>query len=99
MKFKWDKKYLYWGVTALLVIVASSCFFIGLYNFRTIAGCSGICFLCDPSGRLWADFAYLMNPIMNFIEKRVIRKVLEKRGKKTKTGRWMPVWRGFPSQC
>ena len=91
MKFKWDKKYLYWGVTALLVIVASSCFFIGLYNFRTIAGAVGFVFYVIRPVVYGLIFAYLMNPIMNFIEKRVIRKVLEKRGKKTKTGRWIRV--------
>ena len=27
MKFRWDKKYLYWGVTAFLVICASIVFY------------------------------------------------------------------------
>ena len=30
MNFKWDKKYLYWGVTAFLVIAAAFVFFLGL---------------------------------------------------------------------
>lgn len=91
MKFKWDKKYLYWGLTALLVILASSCFFIGLYNFRAIANGVGFVFYVIRPIIYGLIFAYLMNPIMNFVEKRVIRKILEKRGKKPKTGRWVRV--------
>ena len=37
MKFRWDKKYLYWGITALLVIGASICLFFLMFrgaNFK-----------------------------------------------------------------
>ncbi len=91
MKFRWDKKYLYWGLTALLVIIASSCFFIGLYNFRTIAGAVSFVFLVLRPVIYGLIFAYLMNPIMNVLEKRVIRRLMAKRGKQPKTGRWVRV--------
>lgn len=36
MNFKWDKKYLYWGVTAFLVIAAAIVFFLGLSQIKEI---------------------------------------------------------------
>ncbi|MBQ4369534.1 MAG: AI-2E family transporter [Oscillospiraceae bacterium] len=33
MKYKWDKKYLHWGVTAFLVIAASACFILLITRF------------------------------------------------------------------
>ena len=76
MKFKWDKKYLYWGITALLVIIASSCFFIGLNNFRVIVDAAQFVLHVLRPIIYGLVFAYLMNPIMNFVEKRVIKSIL-----------------------
>lgn len=36
MKFKWDKKYLYWGVTAFSVLVAGLLLYYVLFRMDTI---------------------------------------------------------------
>ena len=36
MKFRWEKKYLYWGLTAFLVIVCSISFFLLLNRFNEV---------------------------------------------------------------
>ena len=38
MKFRWDKKYLYWGITAFCVIAASILFYFGLFRMNTLIG-------------------------------------------------------------
>ena len=42
MRFRWDKKYLYWGVTAFCVIAASIVFFLILSKISAIKGFFGI---------------------------------------------------------
>ena len=37
MKYKWEKKYLYWGITAFLVIVSSILFFLLLNRLDVVA--------------------------------------------------------------
>ena len=32
MNFRWDKKYLYWGITAFLVVCGSICFYYLLFH-------------------------------------------------------------------
>lgn len=78
MKFKWDKKYLYWGLTAFLVIVLSISFFILASNYEKI----GNVFL--TIGRILKPFAigiiiaYLLNPVMLFFEAKLIKPLLQK---------------------
>lgn len=36
MKFRWDKKYLYWGVTAFAVICASMLFYFGIFHMDVL---------------------------------------------------------------
>ena len=38
MRFKWDKKYFYWGVTAFCVIVASVLFYFLIFQMGSIVG-------------------------------------------------------------
>ena len=72
MNFRWDKKYLYWGITAFLVICASICFYYLLFH----------------SSKLWDGFfyvfnivmpivdgfvlAYLLSPVLNHIERKLL---------------------------
>ena len=72
MKFRWDKKYLYWGITALLVIGASICLFFLMFrgaNFKD--GVSKIIAISMPiiDGLI---LAYLLTPVLNFIEQRLL---------------------------
>ena len=36
MKFRWDNRYLHWGVTAFLVIAASVLFYYGIFHMKTL---------------------------------------------------------------
>ena len=78
MKFRWDKKYLYWGITALLVIGASICLFFLMFrgaNFKD--GVAQIISIAMPiiDGLV---LAYLLTPVLNFIEKQALRHVFKK---------------------
>lgn len=72
MKFKFDKKYFYWGITAFLVIVASILFYYILFHRSSLS--SGIRTLVGIAMPVIDGFvlAYLMTPILNKIERRVI---------------------------
>lgn len=70
MKYRWDKKYLYWGITAFLVIVCAISFFLLLNRFDEVM--KALRFL----GNLLMPFilglviAYLLNPVMEFFERK-----------------------------
>lgn len=73
MKFKFEKKYFYWGITAFLVIAASIMFYYILFHrsslsngIRTFVGIS----MPIIDGLL---LAYLMTPVLNKIEKHIIK--------------------------
>ena len=73
--FKWDKKYLYWGVTAFCVIAACIAFFWLLNRwsalmrlFSAVIGALSP-FICG------LIFAYLLNPLLVFFEKHVFMKL------------------------
>lgn len=73
MKFKFEKKYLHWGVTAFLVIAASILFYYFLFHRSSLfAGLHAFAAIAMPiiDGFL---VAYLLTPVLNLIEGRVIR--------------------------
>ena len=78
MKFRFDKKYLYWGITAFLVIAASILFYYVLFHRSSLS--SGISTLVGISMPIIDGFvlAYLMTPILNKIEKCIIKPLYEK---------------------
>ena len=78
MKFKIDKKYLYWGVTAFLVIVASILFYYILFHRSSFS--SGISMVIGISMPIIDGFilAYLMTPVLNMIERKVIEPLCRK---------------------
>ncbi|MBO5450958.1 MAG: AI-2E family transporter [Lachnospiraceae bacterium] len=68
MKFQWDKKYLYWGITAFCVIALSIVFYYVLFHpTRFLQIFSSISKTCAPiiSGLV---LAYLLTPICSFFE-------------------------------
>ena len=73
MKFKFDKKYLYWGITAFLVIVASILFYYILFHRSSLS--SGISTFIGIAMPIIDGFvlAYLMTPVLNKIEKCIIK--------------------------
>lgn len=72
MKFRWDKKYLYWGITAFCVIAASILFYFGLFRMNTLIG--GITAILEILAPLIYGLvlAYLLNPMVRFLEESVI---------------------------
>ncbi len=85
--FKWDKKYLYWGVTAFCVVVASIAFFWVLTSWSVVhAGISIVMSALSPIiyGLL---IAYLLNKILVVFEERVFSKLAKRLFKKPDTAR------------
>lgn len=81
MKFRWDKKYLYWGITAFLVIAASILFYYLLFHSVNIkSAISGAINISMPViyGMV---LAYLMTPIVNMLERKLFLPFLQKRKK------------------
>ena len=70
--FRWDKKYLYWGVTAFLVIVSSIVFF--LITSRVSAIWAAIRTVVGALSPIIYGliFAYLFNKLMSFLELRLL---------------------------
>ncbi|MDO4307748.1 MAG: AI-2E family transporter [Eubacteriales bacterium] len=93
MKFRWDNKYLHWGVTAFFVIAASMLFYYGIFHMRTlITGIKTFFSIMAPIIYGFA-IAYILSPIVNFLEKQVIYPFLKKKERKLeKRGRRVVRW-------
>lgn len=78
MKFRWEKKYLYWGLTAFLVIVLSISFFILLYNFRSVYNVAARIISILMPFIIGLSIAYLLCPIMTFFESRILTWIWKK---------------------
>jgi len=78
MKLKYYKKYLYWGITAFLVIACSILFYYVLFHRSSLTG--GIGKIVDISMPIIDGFvlAYLITPVLNKIEKGIIRPLYRK---------------------
>lgn len=71
MKYRWDKKYLYWGITAFLTICACILFYYFLFHGTNIkTAFSGLINVLMPflDGLI---LAYLLTPVMNTFEKKL----------------------------
>ena len=84
-KFRWDKKYLYWGITAFCVIAAAILFFLMITRFPDISGA------LNKLGKILSPFiwglviTYLLTPIMLRMEKFLFLPLGKKLFKNTKT--------------
>jgi len=84
--FKWDKKYLYWGVTAFCVIAASTLFYMALaYLPKLAAALKGLVRILSPF--IWGlVITYLLAPLTKTLDKNVFLPLTEKlSGKKKKS--------------
>jgi len=83
MKYRWDKKYLYWGVTAFCVIATSILFFYVIFYFDDLKRVfqMGIGILKPVIYGLF--FGYLLAPGVNRIERYVLNPFLYKKCKIT----------------
>lgn len=72
MKFKLNNKYVRWGMTAFLVIAAGILFYYLVFHGANImAGLSRLAHILMPVVLGFAA-AYLMTPILNYIEKKIL---------------------------
>lgn len=71
MKFRWDKKYLYWGITAFCVIVASICFYYLLFHGSSVSHAFRRLYAIVMPIVYGLILAYFMTPILNGIENRI----------------------------
>lgn len=87
MKFRWDKKYLYWGVTAFLVLASAILFYYFLFHGNNIkSGLSKTLSICMPI-IYGLVLAYLETPIVNYMEKKWFLPICEKHNKEAGVSR------------
>lgn len=95
MKYKWDKKYLYWGITALAVIMSARLLDVIFISGGSTSGASasggaagGATVFGDFISKILSAlspvfygfaFAYLLNPVETFFEKNVFMKLHAKK--------------------
>ncbi len=72
-QFHWDKKYLYWGVTAFLVIAAAIVFYLALSYLSVLgAGIKRLFGILGPF--VWGlVLSYLLNPLTRGIERHLFQ--------------------------
>ena len=96
MKLRWDNQHVRWGVTAFLVIAASMLFYYGVFHMKTLlTGIKTFLGILTPIV-YGVVIAFLLTPILNFLEKKIIYPFLAKKeisvGKKgQKAIRWACV--------
>ncbi len=78
MKFRWNPKYLYWGITAFLVIVASVLFYLLLNRMDVVISVVNFLIAIVTPFLIGFVTAYLLNPIMEFFEKRCFQPLISK---------------------
>ena len=86
-RFRWDKKYLYWGITAFLVIVCSVAFYLILSQFSVIGAKIGKLFtILSPF--IWGlVISYLLCPLTNIYERHVFLPLISFVNKKIRKGK------------
>ncbi len=83
---KWDKKYLYWGITAFCVIAAAILFYMAL-NYISILGKAVSSLFTILSPFIWGlIITYLLCPVMKRMEKHIFLPFTQKLSKKGKNG-------------
>lgn len=81
LKYRWDKKYLYWGVTAVCVIVVSLLVFAAIFEFTGVLGVIGYIFRILSPVLYGFAIAYLLTPLVNKLD-RIQMKTYFKNAKK-----------------
>ncbi len=80
--FKWDKKYLYWGVTAFCVVVASIAFFWLLNTWSGVRRGVGVVLSALAPVIYGLCIAYLLNKVLNIFETHIFSKLCGRMFKK-----------------
>lgn len=82
--FRWDKKYLYWGITAFCVVAAAILFYMAL-NYLPLLGraLSSLIHILSPF--IWGlVICYLLAPLMRVVERQIFLPLSQKLYKKSR---------------
>ncbi len=82
MKYRWDKKYLYWGITAFSVIAAAILFYLLLKNISAVGGIFSTIFSILSPIIYGLVIAYLLMPAVNWVEYHIFSPLASKIFKK-----------------
>ena len=76
--FHWDKKYLYWGITAFCVIAAATIFYMALNYLDLLKGAlASLIRVLSPF--IWGlVISYLLSPLVKFLQKKAFGPLFEK---------------------
>lgn len=93
MKYRWDNRYLHWGVTAFLVIAASMLFYYGIFHMKSLlTGIRALGHILAPI-IYGAAIAYILSPVVDFLEKSIIYPILGRANRKPqKKGKRVVRW-------
>ncbi len=72
MKLPWEKKHLCWGITAFLTIIASILFYMVLQRWSVVSGVLGIITSSLAPITYGLILAYLINPLLIWIENGIV---------------------------
>ena len=74
-RFRWDKQYLYWGITAFSVIACAILFYMALNYIDTLKnGISALIRILSPF--IWGlVIVYLLHPLVRFLQRKVFGKL------------------------
>lgn len=75
MKFHFDKKYLYWGLTAVFVIIAGILFYYVLFHRASLSNAIHSFIRISMPIIDGLILAYLMTPILNKIEQKIVKPI------------------------
>lgn len=91
MKLKLNNKYVKWGLTAFCVVAASICFYYLVFHINDIIKNIKAIFSVIMPVVFGLVIAYLLTPILNFLERRVLNPILDllKIKQSTKRDRWI----------
>ncbi len=78
MKFHFDKKYLYWGLTAVFVIITGILFYYVLFHRASLSNAIHSFVTISMPIIDGLILAYLMTPILNTIEQKIVKPVCYK---------------------
>ena len=93
--FKWDKQYLYWGMTAFCVIAASIFFYMALRDLPNIGKwIGGVVRILSPF--IWGlAISYLLMPVTRSMEKNIFLPLSRQIFKKSKKHTGKKLSRGL----
>lgn len=78
MKYRWDKKYLYWGITLFLVAISTIGFYYLLFHGANVGSVlSKITNILMPIIMGFA-LAFLLTPILNWVENKILLPLFQK---------------------